>query len=67
MSWDISALLIFVAKTRYWSVGFENPELLQNAVIKTFLDPIDVPQNKYSRMIGLDCIFIIFSGNYFTP
>ena len=29
--------------------SFENPELLQNAVIKTFLDPIDVPQNKYSR------------------
>ena len=29
--------------------SFENPELLQNAVIKTFLDQIDVPQNKYSR------------------
>ena len=29
--------------------SFENPESLQNAVIKTFLDPIDVPQNKYSR------------------
>jgi hypothetical protein len=23
--------------------SFENPESLQNAVIKTFLDPIDVP------------------------
>jgi len=30
--------------------SFENPEFLHDAVIKTFLDPIDVPQNKYSRM-----------------
>lgn len=30
--------------------SFENPQFLQDAVIKTFLDPIDVPQNAYSRM-----------------
>ena len=30
--------------------SFENPEFLLDAVIKTFLDLIDVPQNKYSRM-----------------
>ena len=28
--------------------SFETPELLQNAVIKTFLDPVAVPQNAYS-------------------
>ena len=29
--------------------SFENPQTLQDAVVKTFLEPIDVPQNKYSR------------------
>lgn len=30
--------------------SFENPEFLQDAVIKTFLEPNDAPQNAYSRM-----------------
>lgn len=29
--------------------SFENPEKLEDAIIKTFLDPLDVPQAKYSR------------------
>ena len=41
--------------------SFENPEFLQNAVIKTFLDPIDVPQNKYSRM---NRILLAIQGSY---
>lgn len=30
-------------------VSFKKPEFLEDAVIKTFLEPVDVPQNKYSR------------------
>ena len=30
--------------------SFSSPEKLEDAVIKTFLEPIDVPQNAYSRM-----------------
>lgn len=29
--------------------SFENPKILENAIVSTFLDPIDVPQNEYSR------------------
>jgi len=29
--------------------SFEKSEKLEDAIIKTFLDPLDVPQGKYSR------------------
>lgn len=41
--------------------SFENPQFLQDAVIKTFLDPIDVPQNAYSRM---NRILLAIQGSY---
>ena len=41
--------------------SFENPQTLQNAVIKTFLDPIDVPQSRYSM---LNRILLAIQGSY---
>lgn len=41
--------------------SFENPQFLQDAVIKTFLDPLDAPQNAYSRM---NRILLAIQGSY---